>query len=130
MSTINFICEATGYPSDLLTISWSVQTLNDRINITNITSGNQTTSVLTIHSAQLSDTSIYTCMILLDQLVRNILYNVTVGMCIHMSMNKRFICIIHIYLCTCMIESTCLITRINLSDALGFCLFCMKINAL
>ena len=46
MSTINFICEAIGYPSDLLTISWSVQALNDRINITNITSGNQTTSVL------------------------------------------------------------------------------------
>ena len=79
METINFTCEATGYPSSALTIFWSTPVSNDRINITTMTSGNQTTSVLTVHFAQLSDAGIYICRISLGQLMQNILYNLNVG---------------------------------------------------
>jgi len=80
MDTISFTCEVSGYPSSEIIIAWSMPNLNDRINIDSMTNGNQTISVLTVHSIQLNDTGIYTCMALLGQLIGNISYNLTVGM--------------------------------------------------
>ena len=80
MDTISFTCETSGYPSSEIIIAWRMPAPNDRINIDTMTNGNQTISVLTIHSIQLSDTGIYTCTASLGQLTGNISYNLTVGM--------------------------------------------------
>ena len=84
MDTVNFTCNVTGFPYTSIQIRWifPATTLDDRIDINAVTNDDYAVSTLTIKSIQLTDAGLYRCTASLGGLDGNILFNLTVGMCI------------------------------------------------
>ena len=84
MDMVNFTCNVTGFPYTSTQISWIFppSTLDDRININTVIGDDYVVSTLTIKSIQLTDAGLYKCAASVEGLVGNILFNLTVGMCI------------------------------------------------
>ena len=84
MDTVNFTCNVTGFPYTSIQISWifPASILDDRIDINTVTDDDYVVSTLTIKSIQLTDAGLYKCAASMEGLVGNILFNLTVGMCI------------------------------------------------
>lgn len=87
MDTISFTCNVTGFPYTSIQIRWIIpaSTLDDRIEISTVTNDDYVVSTLTVKSIQLSDAGLYKCMALTERLVGNILFNLTVGMYVHIT---------------------------------------------
>ena len=100
MDTINLTCNVSGFPIASLQIDWVPSpTLNDRIEIINVTNGNQTISTLILKSFLPSDAGLYKCTVSLEGLAEEAIYNLTIGMCIyHLNMYVRtYVCIYILY---------------------------------